>query len=97
VVPDKKYSMSHGLEGKTKDLTFEGVCENEEFKKEVLADLQKEGKEGALNSLEIVKKILLSHEEMTVENNLLTPTMKIKRFKVVEAYKKQIDAIYTQE
>ena len=43
---------------------------------------------------EIPKSFLLVEEEWTVDNGLLTPTLKIKRRDVVTKYKKEIDQFY---
>ena len=43
---------------------------------------------------ELVKKIHLSAELWSVENNLLTPTFKMKRVELKKYYQKQIDALY---
>jgi len=40
------------------------------------------------------KKIHLSPETFTVENNLLTPTFKSKRPQLQERYQKEIDEMY---
>jgi len=40
------------------------------------------------------KKIHLSSEMFTVENNLLTPTFKSKRPQLQERYQKEIDEMY---
>ena len=47
-----------------------------------------------LTLVEKVKKIQLIDENFSIENSLLTPTMKVKRKKVIEKYKKQIEKLY---
>ncbi|MFW2373873.1 MAG: AMP-dependent synthetase/ligase [Gammaproteobacteria bacterium] len=41
-----------------------------------------------------VRKITLLKDEWTVDNGLLTPTLKVKRAKVMERYKDEIQAMY---
>ena len=41
-----------------------------------------------------IRKVAISDSEWTVEDGLLTPTLKIKRPKVMARYKTQIDALY---
>jgi long-chain acyl-CoA synthetase len=48
-----------------------------------------------LASYEGIKKIHIVSEEFSVENGLLTPSMKIKRNEVEKRYKEQIDALYS--
>ncbi|MEJ2157822.1 MAG: long-chain fatty acid--CoA ligase [Desulfobacteraceae bacterium] len=45
---------------------------------------------------EIPKKIILVAEPFSVDNGLLTQTLKLKRLKVLERYAKQIDEAYEQ-
>ncbi len=47
-----------------------------------------------LTLLEKIKKIQLIDENFSIENGLMTPTMKIKRKKVTEKYKKQLENLY---
>ncbi|MFZ5556633.1 MAG: AMP-dependent synthetase/ligase [Pseudomonadota bacterium] len=44
-----------------------------------------------------VRRVIREKEPWTVENGALTPTMKIKRREVVQRYKSQIDAIYSND
>ena len=47
-----------------------------------------------LTLLEKIKKIQLIDENFSIENGLMTPTMKVKRKKVIEKYKNQIEKLY---
>jgi long-chain acyl-CoA synthetase len=47
-----------------------------------------------LTLLEKIKKIHLIDENFSVENGLMTPTMKVKRKKVTEKYKNQLEKLY---
>ena len=44
--------------------------------------------------VEKIKKIQLIDENFSIENGLLTPTMKVKRKKVTEKYKKELENLY---
>jgi len=48
-----------------------------------------------LTQVEKIKKIQLIDENFSIENGLLTPTMKVKRKKVTEKYKKQLENLYS--
>ncbi len=41
-----------------------------------------------------IKKFCLLQDHLTIENGMLTPTLKIKRSKVLERYQKEIDELY---
>ena len=47
-----------------------------------------------LTLLEKIKKIQLIDENFSIENGLMTPTMKVKRKKVTEKYKNQLENLY---
>jgi len=47
-----------------------------------------------LTLLEKIKKIQLINENFSIENGLMTPTMKVKRKKVTEKYKNQLEKLY---
>lgn len=43
---------------------------------------------------EQIRKIHLDAEQFSVEQNLITPTFKLKRPQLLKHYKEQIDAMY---
>jgi len=47
-----------------------------------------------LTLVEKIKKIQFIDENFSIENGLLTPTMKVKRKKVTEKYKKELENLY---
>ena len=47
-----------------------------------------------LTLVEKIKRIQLIDENFSIENGLLTPTMKVKRKKVTEKYKNQLEKLY---
>jgi len=47
-----------------------------------------------LTLLEKIKRIKLINENFSIENGLMTPTMKVKRKKVTEKYKNQLEKLY---
>ena len=44
--------------------------------------------------VEKIKKFTLTESEWTPENGFLSPTLKLKRKKLMEAYKKEVEAFY---
>ncbi len=68
------------------------VSDSEKNKKEIelyIDDLNKN-----LSLVERVKKIKLINEEFTIENGMLTPTLKLKRKKILEKYKEDLEKLY---
>jgi long-chain acyl-CoA synthetase len=59
-----------------------------------MSDLNKFALDSKFNSLEKIKQLHLTLDPMTVENDLLTPTMKIKRNIAKKHYEKIIEELY---
>ena len=55
-----------------------------------------EGINQNLARFEKLKRVMLVADEFTVENGVLTPTMKLKRRVIEERYRQQIDELYAQ-
>ena len=53
-------------------------------------------KEFNLNGLEKIKKVHLTSTPWTVENDLITPTFKIKRNIAKKTFLEQIEAMYAE-
>jgi len=53
-------------------------------------------KEHKLSGIERPHKLFLTHDPFTIENNILTPTFKMKRNVARDVYKPQIDAMYRE-
>ena len=47
-----------------------------------------------LNITEKIKKFLIISEEFTIENRMLTPTLKLKRKEIIKNYKHQLEKLY---
>ncbi|XP_037753553.1 long-chain-fatty-acid--CoA ligase 1 isoform X1 [Chelonia mydas] len=92
VVPDvetlSNWAKKKGFEG-----SYEELCKNKDLKKHILEDMLKVGKESGLKSFEQVKGIALSMEMFSIENGLLTPTLKAKRRELQKFFKSQIDEL----
>ncbi len=68
------------------------VSETEKNKKEIENYLEILNK--SLSLVEKVKKFKLIKEEFTIENGMLTPTLKLKRKKILEKYKVDLEKLY---
>ncbi|XP_054437491.1 long-chain-fatty-acid--CoA ligase 5 isoform X2 [Pteronotus mesoamericanus] len=98
VVPDPDvlpaFAAKLGVKG-----SLEEMCQNQVIKEAILQDLQKLGKESGLKSFEQVKSIFLQPEPFSIENGLLTPTLKAKRGELSKYFQTEINRLYeaTQE
>lgn len=75
---------------------LKAVLASDKFKKHVLDDLLNLAKDHKLSGLEKPKDIFLTDEAFSVDNNLLTPTFKLKRNIAREYFKPQIDKMYSK-
>ncbi|GMR43896.1 hypothetical protein PMAYCL1PPCAC_14091, partial [Pristionchus mayeri] len=74
--------------------SIEEICGDEKAAEFVLSTLVKIGKENKLNSIEQVKKVILEADPFSVENGLLTPTLKAKRPQLRLKYMDAMTAVY---
>ena len=65
-----------------------------ELKRIILDNMTREGKKRDLMSYEQVKVIEFIKEPFTVENGLLTPTFKVRRYAIEKKYKELFQKIY---
>ncbi|XP_056586258.1 long-chain-fatty-acid--CoA ligase 6 isoform X3 [Triplophysa dalaica] len=94
VVPDPEvfpsWAQKKGFEG-----CFEELCENKELKKAILDDMVRLGKTSGLHSFEQVKDIQIHKDMFSIQNGLLTPTLKAKRPELKEYFKTEIEQLYS--
>uniref|UniRef100_A0A8I5N745 Long-chain-fatty-acid--CoA ligase n=1 Tax=Papio anubis TaxID=9555 RepID=A0A8I5N745_PAPAN len=94
VVPDPEvmpsWAQKRGIEG-----TYADLCTSKDLKKAILEDMVRLGKESGLHSFEQVKAIHIHSDMFSVQNGLLTPTLKAKRPELREYFKKQIEELYS--
>ncbi|MDA9684179.1 long-chain fatty acid--CoA ligase [Candidatus Pelagibacter bacterium] len=68
------------------------VSEKETNKEKIKLIIENTNK--SLNLTERIKKFVLIHEEFTIENGMLTPTLKLKRKEIIKNYKQQLENLY---
>uniref|UniRef100_A0A8C5EK18 Long-chain-fatty-acid--CoA ligase n=1 Tax=Gouania willdenowi TaxID=441366 RepID=A0A8C5EK18_GOUWI len=95
VVPDPDFlpiwAKKKGFEG-----SYSELCSNQDVKKAILEDILNLGKGAGLKSFEQVRDITLITEMFSVQNGLLTPTLKAKRTEIYKRFKEQLDQLYTR-
>ncbi|XP_066994601.2 long-chain-fatty-acid--CoA ligase 1 isoform X5 [Anabrus simplex] len=95
VVPDVDVIKSWACENQIPG-TLSVLCANPEVKKLIMDDMIAWGKEGGLRSFEQVKDIYLHPDPFSVQNGLLTPTLKSKRPQLKAYFKPQIEDMYSK-
>ncbi|TKS68265.1 Long-chain-fatty-acid--CoA ligase 1 [Collichthys lucidus] len=95
VVPDPDFLpiwiKKKGIEG-----SYSELCKSKEVKDAILQDLLRLGKEAGLKSFEQVRDITLHPEMFSVQNGLLTPTLKAKRAELRQRFREHIDELYAK-
>ncbi|XP_076004184.1 long-chain-fatty-acid--CoA ligase 1-like [Genypterus blacodes] len=95
VVPDPEilpcWAKKRGFEGSYAELRSDTNVKNA-----ILQDILRLGKEAGLKSFEQVKEIILHPEMFSIQNGLLTPTLKAKRAELCNYFREQIAALYAK-
>ncbi|XP_056149455.1 long-chain-fatty-acid--CoA ligase 1-like isoform X2 [Lampris incognitus] len=94
VVPDPDFLCGWVKKTLGMDSSYLELCGREEVKTAILKDMVRLGKEGGLKSFEQVKAIYIHTELFSVQNGLLTPTLKTKRADLQRHFRPQIDELY---
>ena len=47
-----------------------------------------------LSKIEKIKKFFVIKDQFTIENGLMTPTLKLKRYKIIKKYKNELEKLY---
>jgi len=97
IVPD--YEVLHSAVLKKfglKNVSLEELCKREDVKQLIMMDLAEVGQNAKLAGFERAKEIQLSSELFSVENGLLTPTLKSRRSQLKQRYGEQIDLMYAK-
>jgi len=75
---------------------FAELCQDEELKKKFLSVLAAHGKSNDLKGFENIRALFLESTLFSVENDLFTPTFKLKRHDAMKKYRSQIDDMYAK-
>lgn len=75
---------------------IKAACRDPKVKREVVKVLDSIGKKNRFNAWERVRKVHLEVEPFTIENELLTPTLKLKRPQTAKKFRAQIDEMYAE-
>ncbi|OZJ06424.1 hypothetical protein BZG36_00465 [Bifiguratus adelaidae] len=80
----------------SKKATLKELCANPKLKAAILKEMDKNARDAGLKGFEYVKAITLTMDAFTIENELLTPTFKVKRPQAAAHFKPEIDAMYAE-
>eukprot|EP00731_Ephydatia_muelleri_P024784 Em0016g1055a len=93
VAPNEEHLATWAKENGRNE-SFRELCADHGVKEMILKEMTEFGKRNGLSSLEQVKGIVLFPEGFTVENELLTPTFKMKRPELKKRFMEDIAKLY---
>ena len=47
-----------------------------------------------LSKIEKIKKFFVIKDQFTIENNMMTPTLKLKRYRIIKTYHREFEKLY---
>lgn len=80
-----------GIEG---EMSYKDMCNDPEVQAEVIKAISEHGLRAGLKKSEIPRKIKLCFEPWTPESGLVTSTLSVRRAKMAEMYKKDINRMF---
>jgi len=95
VVPTEEFATKWAATNQ-KGNDYNALCNDEGFKTELKAVLDAKAKEQKLKGFEAVKRIHVESEQFSVENDLITPTFKLRRPQLQKKYKAIVDGLYAE-
>ena len=91
IVPDKDQAFAWATKNnKSKDLKI--LIDDKDFIKMIKEVTSKVNER--LSIIEKIKKFILIDHEFTIENDMMTPTMQVKRFKVKKIFGEKLEDLY---
>ncbi|KAL2313690.1 Long-chain-fatty-acid-CoA ligase Lcf1 [Schizosaccharomyces pombe] len=82
--------------GLSPDASWEEVCHNKKVRQLVYDDLIRIGRSHHFANIELIQNVVLVPIEFTPENGLVTAAQKLQRRKILDRFKKEIDAAYAE-
>ena len=91
IVPDKDFALNWAKEN-SKDQNLESIVKEDDFNKIIKEVVNRVNKN--LSVIEQVRKFILIDHEFTIENSMMTPSMKVRRFVVKDKYGDKLEKLY---
>ena len=97
IVPDEEptrtWAKQH-LSPEEAAAPFSTLCKNDKLKSEIMSEIKRLSKKNGLQGFETVKGVYLEPNIFTAENDLVTPTFKLKRPQLRDYYADEIAKLY---
>ncbi len=92
IVPDADWVREWRTANGKKGTGWSDLMEDDDLRKAIRAAVDRANKD--LNPIEKVRKFALADEAFSVENSMLTPSMKIRRHVIRDRYADRLNALY---
>jgi len=94
IVPDVELSIKWAARNGKEGIKMKDLCEVKEFQNAILQEGDSVASKAQLKGFEKLKAVKLWPFAFSVENDLLTPTMKLKRHQARKYFQSEIDILY---
>ena len=91
IVPDKEQALLWA-KNNNKENSLSTLVKDEDYNKTIKEIISKVNNN--LSVIEQVRKFILIDHEFTIENDMMTPTMKVKRYKIRSVFGDQLENLY---
>ncbi len=91
LVPDEEFTRQRSETNGVTD-KFEDLAKNPEFVDALAESVDRVN--GGLSTIERVRRFIVATEAFSIENETMTPSLKVRRFKVIEKYGTALEALY---
>ena len=97
VIYPKSHDVIEFLKKKDENVSkenYKNYFDDQELKTDIIKELDKYGRKNGLKGFELPKKIHLCKEPFSVENQIVTPTLKIRRHIAKKYFEQEIKKLY---
>lgn len=92
IVPDQEFLGNWAIESGREDIELDALVYDEEFRAEIGAAIDRINAD--LSVIEKIRRFILSADPFTIENGMMTPTLKIRRHMIRTKYGDALEALY---
>ena len=92
IVPDENFAATWAKENGRKDTSAAALAEDADFRKAVSAAIDRVNSD--LSVIERIRRFTMVAEPFTIDNEMMTPTLKIRRHVINQRYGKRLEKLY---
>jgi long-chain acyl-CoA synthetase len=93
IVPDQEFA-EEWANSTGNSINLADIIINDDFRRVINEALDRANKH--LSVIEKVRRLTMTTEEFTVDNEMMTPTLKVRRHVIKETYMDQLESLYTK-